>query len=124
MDLSEKVLYHQIHPAKVAADVSASFVSTYLLWQHKFGLAMLSAFVPAILASALVMRFADLERLKQSPFGQYIRQFMNGRIEAWRFAGQVVAWGGAWYRQFWLISAGVVAVIAAWTSGRWLKSSR
>ena len=124
MDFSEKVLYHQIHPAKLAADVSASFISTYLLWQHKFGLAMLSAFVPAILASALVLRLADLERLKQSPFGQYIHQFMNRRIEAWRFAEQVMVWVGAWYHQFWLIPAGLAAVIAAWMSGLWHKSSR
>src|SRR5437899_2966557 len=114
MDFSEKVLYHQIHPAKLAADVSASFISTYLIWQHKFGLAMLSAFVPAILASALVLRLADLECLKQSPFGHYIRQFMNRRIEAWRFAGQVVVWVGAWYHQFWLIPVGLATVIAAW----------
>jgi len=123
MDFSEKVLYHQIHPAKLAADISAAFISTYLVWQHKFGLAMLSAFVPAILASILVMRFADLERLKQSPFGRYVRQFMTRRIEGWRFAGQIVAWVGAWYHQFWLIAAGVVAVIAAWMSGLWRKSS-
>ena len=123
MDLSEKVLYHQIHSAKLSADVFAAIVSTYLIWQHEFGLAMLSAFVPAILASALVIRFADLERLKQSPFGHYIHQFMNRRIEAWRFAGQIVVWVGAWYHQFWLIPAGLAVVIAAWMSGLWRKSS-
>ena len=123
MDLSEKVLYHQIHPAKLAADISAAIISTYLIWQHKFGLAMLSAFVPAILASVLVMRFADLEHLKQSPFGRYIRKFMTRRIEACRFAGQVVVWVGAWSHQFWLIPAGLAVVIAAWMSGLWRKGS-
>ena len=124
MHFTEKVLYHQIHPAKLAADVTGSFISTYLLWRHRFGPAMLTAFVPAILASVLVMRFADLEPLKQSRFGHYIRQFMTRRIEAWRFAGQVVVWVGAWSHQSWLIAAGVVAVIAAWMSGRWRKGSR
>ena len=71
--------------------------------------------------SAVVLRFADLERLKHSPFGRYIRQFMTRRIEAWRFAGQGVMWVGAWYHQFWLIAAGAVTVIAAWMSGRWRK---
>ena len=123
MDFNEKVLYHQIHPTKLAADVTGSFISTYLLWQRRFGPAMLTAFVPAILASVLVLRFADLEWLKQSPFGHYIRQFMNRRIEAWRFAGQIVMWLGAWYHQFWLIPVGLAAVIAAWMSGRWRKSS-
>jgi hypothetical protein len=70
MDFGEKVLYHQIHPAKLAADVSASFVSTYLMWRRKFALAMLGAFVPAIVASVLVIAYADLERRKHSPFGR------------------------------------------------------
>jgi hypothetical protein len=74
--------------------------------------------VPAILGSALVLRFADLERLKHSRFGRYIHQFMTGRIDAWRFGGQVVMWVGAWYHQFWLIGAGIATVIAAWMSGR------
>jgi hypothetical protein len=33
MDFGEKGLYHQIHPAKRAADVSGSIVSTYLTWR-------------------------------------------------------------------------------------------
>ena len=122
MDLSEKVLYHQIHPAKLAADIAGSVISTYLMWHRRFGSAMLGAWVPAILGSAVVLRFADLERLKQSSFGYYIRQFMTRRIEAWRFGGQVVMWVGAWYHQPWLIAAGIITVIAAWMSGRWHKS--
>ena len=123
MDFTEKVLYHQIHPAKLAADITGSVISTYLLWRRRFGPAMLGAWVPAILASALVMRFADLERLKRSPLGRYIRKFMNRRIEAWRFAGQVLMWVGAWYHQVWLIPAGLAVVITAWMSGLWRKSS-
>jgi hypothetical protein len=123
MDFTEKLLYHQIHPAKLAADITGSLISTYLMWRGKFGPAMLTAFVPAILASVLVVRFADLERLKQSPFGHYIGQFMTGRIEAWRFAGQVVMWVGAWYHHFWLILVGVATVITAWMSGRWRRNT-
>ena len=124
MDLSEKVLYHQIHPAKLVADITGCITSTYLMWHRRFGPAMLGAWVPAILGSALVLRFADLEHLKHSPFGHYIRQSMTRRIEAWRFGGQVVMWIGAWYHQFWLIGVGIATVIAAWISGRWRKSSR
>jgi hypothetical protein len=90
MDFGEKVLYHQLHPAKLAADVGGSLVSTYLMGRHKFGAALLSAFVPATIASVLVIRYADLEKRKRSPFGRYIRRYMNRRVEAWRFFGQVV----------------------------------
>src|SRR5829696_3450167 len=51
MDFNEKVLYHQIHPAKLAADVGGSLLSTYLMWCRRFAWAMLAAFAPAVLAS-------------------------------------------------------------------------
>ena len=70
MDLGEKVLYHQIHPAKLAADIGGSLVSTYLMWRRRFVAAMLAAFVPAVVASALVIRYANLERRKHSRFGR------------------------------------------------------
>ena len=77
MDLNEKVLYHQIHPAKLAADVSGSIVSTYLMWRRRFAWALLAAFVPAVLASVLVIRYANLERRKHSRFGRYMQRYMD-----------------------------------------------
>ena len=123
MDFSEKVLYQQIHPAKLVADVSGSIVSTYLMWRRRFAWAMLAAFVPAILASALVMRYADLESRKHSRFGRYMRRYMNRRVEAWRFLGQVVIWVGAWYRVGKFVPIGWAIVVAAWASGLWRKST-
>jgi hypothetical protein len=117
MTPQEKVLYHQIHPAKIAADVSGSAISTYLMWYHHFWAAMLGAFVPAIVGSALVLRFANLESIKESRFGRYVKSFMNRWIEAWRFSGQIVMWFGAWYRRWWAIPLGIVVVVAAWMSG-------
>jgi hypothetical protein len=121
MDFGEKVLYHQIHPAKLAADVGGSLASTYLMWRRRFVAAMLGAFVPAIIASVLVIRYADLEKRKRSPFGRYIGRYMNRRVEAWRFFGQVVMWVGAWYRVGKLVPIGVAIVVAAWASGVWRK---
>ena len=94
MTIEEQLLYHQLHPAKLAADIAGSIVSTYLVWEHHFWWAMLGAFVPALLGSALVLRFANLGPLKQSRMGRYIVRFMNRWIEAWRFAGQVIMWVG------------------------------
>jgi hypothetical protein len=121
MDFGEKVLYHQIHPAKLAADIGSSLVSTYLMWRRRFAWAMLAAFVPAVVASVLVIRYADLEKRKRSPFGRYVGRYMNRRVEAWRFFGQVLMWGGAWYRVGWLLPAGLGIVVAAWASGAWRK---
>jgi hypothetical protein len=124
MDFSEKVLYHQIHPAKLAADVGGSLVSTYLMRRRRFVAAMLGAFVPATMASFLVIRYADLEKRKRSPFGRYMRRYMNRRVEAWRFFGQVVIWVGAWHREGKLISIGWAIVVGAWVSGIWRKPTK
>jgi hypothetical protein len=121
MDFGEKVLYHQIHPAKLAADVSGSLASIYLMWRRRFLAAMLAAFVPATIASVLVIRYADLEKRKHSPFGRYIGRYMNRRVEAWRFFGQVVVWVGAWHRVGKLVPIGWAIVVAAWASGLWRK---
>jgi hypothetical protein len=121
MDFGEKVLYHQIHPAKLAADIGGSLASTYLMWRRRFVAAMLAAFVPAVVASVLVIRYADLEKRKHSPFGRYIGRYMDRRVEAWRFFGQVVVWVGAWYRVGKLVPIGWAIVVAAWASGLWRK---
>jgi hypothetical protein len=125
MDFNEKVLYHQIHPAKLVADVSGSIVSTYLMWRRRFVAAMVAAFVPAVLASVLVIRCADLERRKHSRFGRYMRRYMDRRsLDAWRFFGQVVMWVGAWYRVGKLVPIGVATVVAAWVSVLWRKPAK
>jgi hypothetical protein len=35
MQLADKILVHQVHPAKITADVTASVVSNTLLWQGR-----------------------------------------------------------------------------------------
>ena len=96
-------------------------VSTYLMWRRRFVAAMLAAFVPAVVASVLVIRYADLERRKHSSFGRYVRRYMNRRVEAWRFFEQVVMWVGAWYRVGKLVPIGLAIVVAAGVSGVWRK---
>jgi hypothetical protein len=125
MDFHEKVLYHQIHPAKLAADIGGSLVSTYLMWRRRFVAAMLAAFVPALLASVLVIRYADLDRRKHSRFGLYMRRYMDRRVvDAWRFFGQLVMWVGAWYQVGKLVPIGVATVVAAWVSGLWRRPTK
>jgi len=69
MRQEEAVLYHQIHPAKLATDIAAAIISLVLLWEHRLALALVVMLVPSVVATALVIRFADLERLKASPLG-------------------------------------------------------
>ena len=69
MTLQEKILYHQIHPWKLAADIGGWAVSMYFFWQHDLLLGLAIQFVPAILASLLVIRYAGLEAIKNSKAG-------------------------------------------------------
>ena len=117
MTLSEKVLYHQIHPLKLTADIGASLVSLYFFWQHELLLGLVTHFVPPIIASALMVPFGDFEAQKVSRFGRYIARHMTRAIEAVRLAGDIVTIVGAWLQSPLLIAAGLVIVLAAWASG-------
>ena len=117
MNLSEKVLYHQIHPAKLATDIGAEFVSLYFLWQHQLLLGLATHFLPPIFASALLVPFGSFEFQKNSRFGRYIAWHMTRAMEATRFAGDIAMVLGAWSRSPPVIAVGLLVIIAAWTSG-------
>jgi len=117
MDFREKQLYHQIHPAKLFTDWSTGFIALYFLWQHNLVVALIIMFVPSITVSLLMVRYLDLEKYKQSPFGRYIRVYMSRYIAMVRLAGYLVMALGAWYHVFWLIPLGVGITLLGWLRG-------
>jgi hypothetical protein len=46
INLQEKTLYHQIQPAKLVTDISASITSTVLFWDRFFWAGILANLVP------------------------------------------------------------------------------
>lgn len=66
MTLPEKALFHQIHPAKLAIDITTVVASTWLMWRHEIAYALLIGLCPSIVASALMIRFMDFERQRAS----------------------------------------------------------
>ena len=58
MTLKERALYHQIHPLKLGTDILASIVSLYFFWQHELLIALALHFLPPIIMSALLVRYA------------------------------------------------------------------
>lgn len=123
MTLQEKSLYHQIHPLKLCTDWSTGFIALYPFWQHQLLMALLIAFLPSILVSFILMRFANLEKYEQSAFGKYIRQYMTRPVEMARFAGYAVMAMGAWYHAAWLIPLGLLVILLAWLRGVILPNS-
>jgi hypothetical protein len=124
MTPQEKRLYHQIHPLKLATDISAEIVSLYLFWKHKLLAGMLVFLVPPMIASALVMRLANLETYKQSAFGRYIHDYMTPSVVAIRILGTVITHVGAWYRKPALVPLGLMTVLLGWLQGKLLPTSR
>ncbi len=113
----ERLLYHQLRPAKLAADISGSIISTYLVWQHHFWWAMVGAFAPALLGSALVMEFADLDKLKSSRMGRYIERFMNHWVEACASADKSSCGSVRGTTNGGRFQSATLIVISAWSSG-------
>jgi hypothetical protein len=114
---ADMILVHQVHPLKLAADVSASIVSNILLWQHRLGPALLARYLPPIVGSALVIRFGDMDALRQTRRARYVREHMPPVSTAIRLAGDVVMGIGSWRRRPGWISAGALIVAAGWSHG-------
>jgi glucose dehydrogenase len=124
MTLKEKLLFHQIHPAKLATDVAAAVVSLYFLWQHELALGLLIHFVPPPLASAAIMRFARLERYKNAPVGAYLLRYMTAWAQAARLLGDLILVLGAWFHSPLALGAGIVIVLSAPSYGLLVSAVR
>lgn len=122
MTLAEKRLYHQVHPAKLVTDISAEIISAYLFWKYQLGIGLLLHILPSIVASLLVIRYADLERIKRSHLGHYLRQHMTPPVEAARIVGDIIIAVGAWYHLLWAIAGGLLVILAAWLNGLLIRS--
>ena len=117
MTPKEKILFHQVHPGKLATDILAAIVSLYFFWQHELIIGLLTHFIPPPVASFLAIRFAALEPYKNSRLGAYLSRYMTRTAEGVRLAGDLITVFAAWYRSPLGIVAGFVLVLAAWTYG-------
>lgn len=118
MTREERVLYHQIHPFKLAVDWGSGLVALLLFWYGQGVLGLIVGFVPPPLASWAVINRRDVEALRDTAFGRYAWRFMRRRaISLGRMFGYLVALIGAFYHLPFLIPAGLLAILASWTYG-------
>ncbi len=116
-DYSEAILVHQVHPVKLAFDVSASVVSNVLLWRHRLGAGLISRYLLPVAGSVLGLGFADVDRLHDTPRGRYVLEHMPPASTALRLGGDTLMAVGAWRRKpSWLV-AGALIVAAGWSHG-------
>ncbi|HLR23608.1 MAG TPA: hypothetical protein VK100_07810 [Pseudogracilibacillus sp.] len=118
MDLKEKKLYHQIHPLKLLTDWITGGISLYLLWFHQLTTALLVMFIPSIVVSIMIVKYGNLEKIKKSTFGNYMKRTMITWMEIVRLAGFVIMIIGAWLHIIWLIIFGLLIILFGWIQGR------
>ncbi len=124
MDLGERLLYHQIHPLKLLADGGAELVSLPLFWRHRLWTALAVHFLPAVLASLVLVRWGDLEPYRRSALGRYVSHQMTPRRQALRALGDLVMVLGAWRHRPLVILLGGLTVLFGWLGGYRLSIPR
>jgi hypothetical protein len=91
----ERYLVHQIHPAKLATNVSVSVISTMLFWQPPARAGLLVFTVPSPVACALVLGL-DLSGYRDSAAGRYVLAHMPLSMQAIRSLSAVTIAIGGW----------------------------
>lgn len=115
--MDDRVLLHQVHPLKLAADISASVISNTLLWQHRLLAGIVTRYALPVAGSAIVLSFADVERLRETAAGRYVLAHMPPSAVAVRLAGDVVMAVASWKRRPLVIAFGLLLVAAGWSQG-------
>jgi hypothetical protein len=115
--MDDRVLLHQVHPLKLAADISASIISNTLLWQHRLLAGIVTRYALPVAGSAIVLSFADVERLRDTAAGRYVLAYMPPSAVAVRFAGDVVMAVASWKRRPLVVALGLLIVAAGWSQG-------
>ena len=113
----EAYLLHQVHPAKLGADVSAALVSNVLLWRGRPGPALLVRYIVPAVASLLVVGLADVAPLRATARGRYALAHMPPEAAAIRLAGDTLMAIGASRRSVPLMLLGLLTVVAGWSHG-------
>jgi hypothetical protein len=124
MRLADKVLVHQVHPAKIGVDVTASVLSNVLLWQGRLKSGLAVRVLLPIAGSAAVLARADLDALAATRRGRYACAHMPPSAQAVRLAGDAVMGLGARRRSPLLLIAGAVVIAAGWSHAAWPGTSR
>jgi hypothetical protein len=121
---AETILIHQVHPLKLAVDVSASIVSNILLWHHRLVVALVARYLPPVICSTLVIRFGDLEALRRTRRARYVLEHMSPATTAIRLGGDVVMGVGSWRRKPSWIVFGALFVATGWSYGRFSRAGK
>ena len=120
----ERVLYHQIHPAKLFADIATALVAIDLFWRHALAPGLIIALLPPLLVSAVLLQEGNLDRYRSSPMGAYLRRFMPPWVQAVRLFGVALAFYASWHHIPAGIYGGLALVAVCWANGLFRDGGR
>jgi hypothetical protein len=121
MRMAEGALLHQVHPAKLGADVAASIISDVLLWRARPKAAVVLRCVVPVASSAAVLGLADLDAIVRTRRGRYVLAHMPPAAQVVRMAGDALMGIGAYRRSPSLFAAGAGIVLIGWSHPLWPK---
>src|SRR6185437_5254727 len=119
MRMAEGALLHQVHLAKIGADLAASVISNLLLWRARPVTAVAVRCALPIAGSAAVLTLADLDALARTRRGRYVLAHMPPAAQAARLAGDALMGFGAYRRSPILFVTGAAVVVLGWSHGFW-----
>ena len=119
MRLADKAVVHQVHPAKIGADLTASVISNALLWNGRPKAAIAARVLLPVAGSLAVLSLADLDALATTWPGRYALAHMPPSAQATRLAGDALMGVGAHRRSVALIIAGAIVIAAGWSHAAW-----
>ncbi|HET9896033.1 MAG TPA: hypothetical protein VFQ44_13985 [Streptosporangiaceae bacterium] len=122
MRMAEGALLHQIHPAKISADVTASIVSDILLWRERPVAAVALRCLVPVASSAAVLGLADLDALARTRRGRYVLAHMPPSAQVIRIAGDALMGIGAYRRSRGLFATGAALVVVGWSHALWPRT--
>ena len=117
MTFREKVLYHQVHPAKLVTDVLSGVISTWLMWRHQLALALILGLLPAVLISTAMLKLLSFGAQRDSLLGHYVARWMTPAAQMVRLAAQALMWAASWAHSPAGVAAGLLVIVAAWAYG-------
>jgi hypothetical protein len=124
MRMAEGALLHQVHLAKIGADVTASIISNVLLWREKPATAVAVRYALPIAGSVAVLALADLDAVARTRRGRYVLAHMPPTAQAARLAGDILMGFGAHRRSPTLFVTGAAVVLLGWSHGFWSQARR
>jgi hypothetical protein len=89
---------------------------------YNVALGLITAFIPPIVMSTLLLATQDFTWVRDSAVGRYLKRSMTHAMEAVRLAGTLPMVLGAWYHLPWLIALGIPIVLFGWLRGLIFRS--